>query len=138
MPIKRAHKEILIFYYCFHGKWPPARFCLNYLNCINWSPRSSPFFTDCNIINCNPTSRRIFLHFSCWLYFLSVLQLKLYRGIAQLVEQRSPKPRAEGSSPSTPAILNSYQKFSWFAILESELYQIVHPSFFIKNSTTAT
>ena len=25
------------------------------------------------------------------------------RGIAQLVEQRSPKPRAEGSSPSTPA-----------------------------------
>ena len=27
----------------------------------------------------------------------------LYRGIAQLVEQRSPKPRAEGSSPSAPA-----------------------------------
>src|SRR5699024_506593 len=27
----------------------------------------------------------------------------LYRGIAQLVEQRSPKPRAEGSNPSTPA-----------------------------------
>lgn len=25
------------------------------------------------------------------------------RGIAQLVEQRSPKPRAEGSNPSTPA-----------------------------------
>ena len=29
---------------------------------------------------------------------------KLDRGIAQLVEQRSPKPRAEGSSPSAPAI----------------------------------
>ena len=29
------------------------------------------------------------------------------RGIAQLVEQRSPKPRAEGSSPSAPAILQS-------------------------------
>ena len=29
----------------------------------------------------------------------------LHRGIAQLVEQRSPKPRAEGSSPSAPAIL---------------------------------
>ena len=29
-----------------------------------------------------------------------------YRGIAQLVEQRSPKPRAEGSSPSAPAIKN--------------------------------
>ena len=27
----------------------------------------------------------------------------LHRGIAQLVEQRSPKPRAEGSNPSTPA-----------------------------------
>ena len=26
-----------------------------------------------------------------------------YRGIAQLVEQRSPKPRAEGSIPSAPA-----------------------------------
>ena len=25
------------------------------------------------------------------------------RGIAQLVEQRSPKPRAEGSNPSAPA-----------------------------------
>ncbi len=29
----------------------------------------------------------------------------IFRGIAQLVEQRSPKPRAEGSSPSAPAIL---------------------------------
>ena len=28
----------------------------------------------------------------------------LFRGIAQLVEQRSPKPRAEGSNPSAPAI----------------------------------
>ena len=27
----------------------------------------------------------------------------LYRGIAQLVEQRSPKPRAQGSSPCAPA-----------------------------------
>ena len=32
-------------------------------------------------------------------YFLSLI----FRGIAQLVEQRSPKPRAEGSSPSAPA-----------------------------------
>ena len=30
-----------------------------------------------------------------------------YRGIAQLVEQRSPKPRAEGSSPSAPAKENA-------------------------------
>ena len=33
-----------------------------------------------------------------WKYILHI-----YRGIAQLVEQRSPKPRAEGSSPSAPA-----------------------------------
>ena len=30
---------------------------------------------------------------------------QIFRGIAQLVEQRSPKPRAEGSSPSAPAKL---------------------------------
>ena len=29
-----------------------------------------------------------------------------YRGIAQQVEQRSPKPRAEGSIPSAPATTN--------------------------------
>ena len=29
-----------------------------------------------------------------------------FRGIAQLVEQRSPKPRAEGSNPSAPAMTN--------------------------------
>ena len=27
----------------------------------------------------------------------------IYRGIAQLVEQRSPKPRAVGSNPTAPA-----------------------------------
>ena len=32
------------------------------------------------------------------------VQNNFHRGIAQLVEQRSPKPRAEGSSPSAPAI----------------------------------
>ena len=32
---------------------------------------------------------------------------RILRGIAQLVEQRSPKPRAEGSSPSAPAKLKS-------------------------------
>ena len=31
-----------------------------------------------------------------------------YRGIAQLVEQRSPKPRAEGSSPSAPAKMKAH------------------------------
>ena len=40
--------------------------------------------------------------------FRTLMSLKhaetvIFRGIAQLVEQRSPKPRAEGSSPSAPA-----------------------------------
>ena len=34
------------------------------------------------------------------------------RGIAQLVEQRSPKPRAEGSSPSAPATFQKTLDFS--------------------------
>ena len=34
---------------------------------------------------------------------MQLINLFLIRGIAQLVEQRSPKPRAEGSSPSAPA-----------------------------------
>ena len=44
-----------------------------------------------------------------------------YRGIAQLVEQRSPKPRAEGSNPSTPAKNRvSYDtRFFVFARIES-------------------
>ena len=33
----------------------------------------------------------------------SLYDNRIHRGIAQLVEQRSPKPRAEGSSPSAPA-----------------------------------
>ena len=36
---------------------------------------------------------------------IMLLNTTLHRGIAQLVEQRSPKPRAEGSNPSAPAIL---------------------------------
>ena len=35
-------------------------------------------------------------------------QIVIFRGIAQLVEQRSPKPRAEGSSPSAPAKKSSF------------------------------
>ena len=35
---------------------------------------------------------------------IMLLNTTFHRGIAQLVEQRSPKPRAEGSSPSAPAI----------------------------------
>ena len=35
---------------------------------------------------------------------ISTRSNQIFRGIAQLVEQRSPKPRAEGSSPSAPAI----------------------------------
>ena len=37
------------------------------------------------------------------------------RGIAQPVEQRSPKPRAEGSSPSAPAKQDKseHNRLSW-------------------------
>ena len=53
-------------------------------------------------------SRRFFEVFSQKvLTFLSILGIlnkhSKLRGIAQLVEQRSPKPRAEGSIPSAPA-----------------------------------
>ena len=37
------------------------------------------------------------------LFKTDVSSVFLYRGIAQMVEQRSPKPRAEGSIPSAPA-----------------------------------
>ncbi len=35
----------------------------------------------------------------------AIIVQSIYRGIAQLVEQRSPKPRVQGSSPCTPAII---------------------------------
>ena len=39
----------------------------------------------------------------CYYIICAAAGADRYRGIAQLVEQRSPKPRAEGSNPSTPA-----------------------------------
>ena len=39
------------------------------------------------------------------------VEITVYRGIAQLVEQRSPKPRAEGSSPSAPASMSVHNGF---------------------------
>ena len=44
-----------------------------------------------------------------------------YRGIAQLVEQRSPKPRAEGSSPSAPA--KGHRKSGVFSFFDRK-YQL--------------
>ena len=46
-----------------------------------------------------------------------------YRGIAQLVEQRSPKPRAEGSNPSAPATCLIQRKL--FNILSGPVVQLV-------------
>ena len=43
-----------------------------------------------------------------------------YRGIAQLVEQRSPKPRAEGSSPSAPAKTKRHLRVSFCFVLKAE------------------
>ena len=39
----------------------------------------------------------------------------IFRGIAQVVEQRSPKPRAEGSNPSAPAKQDKseHNRLSW-------------------------
>lgn len=37
-----------------------------------------------------------------------------FRGVAQLVEQRSPKPRAGGSSPSTPAKIAGHERVSFY------------------------
>jgi hypothetical protein len=40
-----------------------------------------------------------------------------YRSVAQLVEHRSPKPGAGGSSPSTPATIgNNYERGSYFRL----------------------
>ena len=46
--------------------------------------------------------------------------LHKYRGIAQLVEQRSPKPRAEGSSPSAPAKTKRHLRVSFCFIVKAE------------------
>ena len=62
---------------------------------------------------------------------VSLRSNQIFRGIAQLVEQRSPKPRAEGSSPSAPAtqtLKNGLSKpflrvfFFWLEPVSNELY----------------
>ena len=44
----------------------------------------------------------------------------IHRGIAQLVEQRSPKPRAEGSSPSAPAKTKRHLRVSFCFVVKAE------------------
>ena len=44
----------------------------------------------------------------------------IFRGIAQLVEQRSPKPRAEGSSPSAPAKIKRHLWVSFYFVVKAE------------------
>ena len=44
----------------------------------------------------------------------------IFRGIAQLVEQRSPKPRAEGSSPSAPAKTKRHLRVSFYFVIKAE------------------
>ena len=69
--------------------------------CVTWRINSNYFMLfDCHrLINdflCNKTNaiaRRVTVNY----YKIS------YRGIAQLVEQRSPKPKVQGSSPCAPA-----------------------------------
>ena len=51
-----------------------------------------------------------------------------HRGIAQLVEQWSPKPRAEGSSPSAPA-KNKSLAIVEFSTCKAFIYLLLHCSF---------
>lgn len=62
--------------------------------------------------------------------------LFLYRGVAQLVEYRSPKPRVAGSSPSTPATFKivtlvsgiAIYMFKYFNQIKQEFYRITWPN----------
>ena len=53
---------------------------------------------------------------------------KLYRSVAQLVEHRSPKPGAGGSSPSTPAMIDYF----FFLEYVEELMKILNIINFVK------
>ena len=46
-----------------------------------------------------------------------VVKFNKYRGIAQLVERRSPKPCVEGSSPSAPARKTDKSKLVGFSVI---------------------
>ena len=59
------------------------------------------------------------------LYSVSLIH---FRGIAQLVEQWSPKPRAQGSSPCAPAICESLFAGSHFLFFE---YTTKYKNFYI-------
>ena len=63
-----------------------------------------------------------------------------FRGIAQLVEQWSPKPRAEGSNPSAPAIyitkIPQLRQLWDFCIFTT--FVIVYPDFVYKYATLPT
>ena len=59
-----------------------------------------------------------------------------YRGIAQLVEQRSPKPRAEGSNPSAPAkvLLATAGKAFLFAAIAQQVEHILGKDEVVRSS----
>ena len=52
-------------------------------------------------------------------YYMSVILIG-YGPLAQLVEQRSPKPRAEGSSPSAPAKIKRHLRVSFYFVVKAE------------------
>ena len=60
---------------------------------------------------------------------LMVHHIFLSRGIAQLVEQRSPKPRAAGSNPSAPAIVE--RQVNDMNIRNREVENIYHSHCFV-------
>ena len=59
-----------------------------------------------------------------------------YRGIAQFVEQRSPKPRAEGSSPSAPAKQKPPQFLDFQGIAGVFLFSVKRKKYAKKHETT--
>ena len=56
--------------------------------------------------------------------FYRISSPPLRRGIAQLVEQWSPKPRAEGSNPSAPANF-SYRRMSVYAAMAQVVERVL-------------
>ena len=84
----------------FQKRWSAAR---QLTFPVHWLRFSSRYILLVSCKNCL-TKARVYAMIFPASERVSLRSNQIFRGIAQLVEQRSPKPRAEGSSPSAPAI----------------------------------
>ena len=57
-----------------------------------------------------------------------MLQVTAHRGIAQLVEYRSPKPWVAGSNPPAPAKKKAIRKSEWLFSTKSVLTDGINPT----------